>query len=161
MILCGTGHRPNKLPDKITGYNYNNPVYKYIRKELVDILEKLKPEKVISGMALGFDTLLVQICIDLQIPFVAAVPFIGQEKIWPQTSKDIYQKLLQQAAERVVVCDGGYSPWKMQKRNEWMVDNSDTVIACFDGTDGGTANCVRYAKEKNKELIIINPQGKI
>ena len=47
----------------------------------------------------------------------------------------------------------------MQTRNEWMVDKADVVIACFDGTNGGTANCVNYAREKNKELIIIDPQG--
>lgn len=40
-----------------------------------------------------------------------------------------------------------------------MVDNSDFVIAVWDGTKGGTANCVRYAKKLNKELVAINPKG--
>lgn len=155
MIVSFTGHRPIKLG----GYHIPNPTYTYIIQELNTILLKLKPEQAISGMALGWDQWAAQVCIELQIPFIAAIPFLGQEKIWPQTSKDIYHRLLQQAVEQVVVCQGGYSPWKMQKRNEWMVDKADVVIACFDGTNGGTANCVNYAREKNKELIIIDPQG--
>lgn len=156
MIASFTGHRPNKLG----GYQIPNPTYTYIIQELNNILLKLKPEKAISGMALGWDQWAAQTCIDLQIPFIAAIPFVGQEKIWPQSSIDIYNVLLQKAIEQVIVCEGGYAAWKMQKRNEWMVDRSDIVIACFDGTNGGTANCIRYAKEKNKELIIINPQGR-
>lgn len=46
----------------------------------------------------------------------------------------------------------------MQKRNEYMTDNSDIVIAVWDGSKGGTANCVRYAKKLNKEIIVINPK---
>lgn len=38
-----------------------------------------------------------------------------------------------------------------------MVDNSDLLIAIFNGNKSGTANCVNYAKSKNKKTIIINP----
>lgn len=157
MIVSFTGHRPNKLG----GYQTPNPTYTYIIQELNNVLLKIKPDKAISGMALGWDQWAAQVCIDLQIPFIAAIPFVGQEKIWPQSSKDIYNSLLRKAIEQVIVCEGGYAAWKMQKRNEWMVDRSELVIACFDGTNGGTANCISYAKEKNKELIIINPLGKV
>jgi len=46
----------------------------------------------------------------------------------------------------------------MQKRNEYMVDNADIVIAVWDGTKGGTCNCVRYAKKLGKDIVIINPK---
>ncbi|PAD70641.1 hypothetical protein CHH83_02225 [Bacillus sp. 7586-K] len=45
----------------------------------------------------------------------------------------------------------------MQKRNEWMVDNSDYVIAVWDGTKGGTGNCVKYAQKQNKYITTIKP----
>lgn len=47
----------------------------------------------------------------------------------------------------------------MQNRNKKMVDACDKLIAIFDGTNGGTANCVNYAKYINKEIIIINPKN--
>lgn len=153
MIVSFTGHRPQKLG----GYNTPNKIFNYITKELERTLLELKPTKAISGMALGWDQWSAQICVKLQIPFIAAVPFLGQERIWPQSSKDTYQRLLGQAVETIIVCEGGYAPWKMQKRNEWMVDNSDLVIACYDGTTGGTHNCVEYAKSKDKHIIVIDP----
>ena len=87
------------------------------------------------------------------IPFTAAVPFYGQESMWPESSQEEYNKLLKVAKDVVYICDKGYAPWKMQIRNEWMVDHCDTVLALWNGTDGGTANCIRYAQKKNKPII--------
>lgn len=50
-----------------------------------------------------------------------------------------------------------YSPWLMQKRNEYMVDNVDEVLAFFDGTTGGTKNCIDYANKMGKEVTIFDP----
>ena len=39
-----------------------------------------------------------------------------------------------------------------------MVDNSDVLIAIFNGDPkGGTAYTVNYARKKGKEIVIINP----
>lgn len=47
----------------------------------------------------------------------------------------------------------------MQKRNEWMVDNCDILIAVWDKSPGGTKNCVDYAESKKKQIIYINPKN--
>lgn len=52
------------------------------------------------------------------------------------------------STELVVVCGGGYSPEKMQRRNAWMVDHCDFLLACWDGSPGGTGNCMAYARAK-------------
>lgn len=155
MIVSFTGHRPTKLG----GYNTPNRTYSYIMQELRRTLQELKPDKAISGMALGWDQWAAQTCIDLHIPFVAAIPFAGQDKVWPQSSKDIYKRLLQEAAEVVVVCEGSYTAQKMQIRNEWMCDKSDILIACFikNEKNGGTFNCMQYAKKQNKDILVIDP----
>jgi uncharacterized phage-like protein YoqJ len=157
MIVSFSGHRPQKIGGFITP----NPMYNYLTKELRKVLEELKPTKAISGMALGWDTWTAQMCIELGIPFVAAIPFIGQERIWPQKSKDIYNDLLKKASEVVIVSEGGYSAYKMQVRNQWMTDRCDKLIACWDGSSGGTGNCVDYARTINKEIIIIDPRKAI
>ena len=118
MIIAISGHRPNKL----FGYDLTNTKYDFIRNELKAILQELKATKVISGMALGVDTIAAETCIELKIPFVAAVPFADQKKVWPQTSQVRYKELLAQACEIVIVCEGEYAAWKLQKRNEWMVE---------------------------------------
>jgi uncharacterized phage-like protein YoqJ len=87
---------------------------------------------------------------------IAAVPFEGQEKKWPKSSQDLYNEILAYPkCVKKIVCEGGYEVWKMQKRNEWMVDNADYLVAVWDNSEGGTANCVRYARKKlPKERII-------
>lgn len=56
-----------------------------------------------------------------------------------------------------LVSDEEYKPWLMQKRNEYMVDLADKVIAVWDGSKSGTANCVKYAEKTGKGIIRINP----
>lgn len=157
MIIGISGHRPDKLPDKKTGYNLNNPVYKYIRKELENVFSKLKPDTVISGMALGVDSLCAEICIEKKIPFIASVPFKGQELYWSLSDRNRYFYLLEHAERVEYVSPGGYASWKMQVRNQWIVDNSDILVAVFAGIPGGTKNCIDYAESKNKKIIRINP----
>lgn len=153
MIVAFTGHRP----DKLGGYKLPNPTYLYICQQIDLTLKDLKPEKIISGMALGVDQWAANIAHRLNIPFVAAIPFIGQEKAWPAQSQKTYHALLRLAESQHIVCSGGYSAHKMQIRNEWMVDNCDKLIAIWDGSNGGTGNCVEYAKSKNREIILIDP----
>lgn len=155
MILSLTGHRPDKLGND---YDYKGPYSRAIYNALVLLLRDIKPTKVISGMALGADTIWANAAINEGIPFIAAIPFEGQERKWFEQSKRLYKTLLKAASEIVVVCPGGYAAWKMQKRNEWMVDHSDMLIAVWNGTPGGTANCKDYAESKNKHVITIDPE---
>jgi uncharacterized phage-like protein YoqJ len=155
MIIAFTGHRP----DKLGGYVLPNPTYIKVCQEIDKALKKLKPQQIISGMALGIDQWAANIAIKNNIPFIAAVPFLGQEGKWNLDLRKTYCILLRKAAEQVIVCPGAYSVEKMQIRNEWMVDRCDLLIAVWDGTKGGTGNCVDYAKKINKEILRIDPNA--
>ena len=51
-----------------------------------------------------------------------------------------------------------YTPECMLERNRYLVDHADYLIAVYDGGGkGGTAYTVRYAREKKKEIIVIQP----
>ena len=155
MIVSFTGHRS----DKLGGYDLPNSTYINVCQQTEQVLRALKPDKCISGMALGYDQYAAYVCIKLGIPFIAAVPFKEQDKVWPEKSKLIYESLLAKAESIIIVSPGGYHPSKMQIRNEWLVDQCDKLLACFDGTSGGTANCIKYAKsiKKAENIIFINP----
>lgn len=157
MIVAFTGHRPARLG----GYGTSNPMRTLIKNEMRRILKEISPKQVISGMALGVDQWAAEVCIELSIPFVAAVPFKGQELYWPQESRERYFELLALAQRIEYVNPGGYASWKLQVRNEWLVDNSDILIAVFDGGPGGTKNCFEYASSYDKKIIRINPQDLI
>lgn len=151
MNISVTGHRPNKL---LNAYP-ETEAYKILVKfsEWVLLVNKQDIDIVYTGMALGFDLAIAQACINLGCPFIAAVPFKGQESMWPHKSQQYYREVLQHAFRVDYVCEPGYSNWKMQKRNEYMVDNSGKQFSLWDGTSGGTANCVKYAKAKGVETV--------
>ena len=151
--IAVTGHRP----DKLGGYGdtaTRDAIIEALHAALVD----LQPAKAISGMALGVDQYFAQVCVELEIPFVAAIPFEGQESRWPKLAQRRYATLIAHAAEVITVCDGGYKAWKMQTRNQWMVDHCDRLIAVWNGGAGGTGNCVRYAERMGCRIHVIEPQ---
>lgn len=150
-----TGHRPNKL----WGYDTRDPHYVQVKRALRDLIDELGATSLISGMALGFDQLGAEVAIVRDdVEFVAAVPFKGQESKWPYSSQRRYFQLLDAADKIVTVSEGAYAAYKMQVRNEWMVDHCDIVVALWDGTNGGTANCVRYAQSKGKTIYRLDPK---
>lgn len=156
MTIAFTGHRPNKLG----GYHIPNSTHLWVCEQIDQKLVELQPTKIISGMALGVDQWAAWIAVELGIPFVAAIPFVGQEYAWPDESRKEYARLLALASETVVVSEGHYHPKKMQVRNEWMVDNCDVLIAVWDGSQGGTGNCVRYAEKRGVKIVRIDPKKK-
>lgn len=150
MIIAGTGRRPNNLG----GYDIPNPTYNKVCKEIKKVLLEQKPDKVISGFALGFDQWYANIAMKLNIPVIAAIPFKGQESKWNEESQRIYNILLNKTQEQVIVSEGGFATYKMHKRNEWMVDHCDILITAWDNVkSGGTYECIKYAESLNKTII--------
>jgi len=154
-----TGHRPNKLGND---YDLKSPLIDKIHLSILDTLESIDKElKIIpiTGMALGIDTLYALIAIELNLSFIAAIPCLNQESKWIEKSRKLYREIINNPLCTVrYVTQGEYNQSCMQKRNEWMVDECDHLIAVWDGTSGGTANCVKYAQTQSKPIHRINPQ---
>lgn len=163
MKVMVTGHRP----PKIGGYQTPNPTEQWVRSNLRAVLEGLQKRnpklEAITGMALGTDQVFAEVCIELGIPFTAAVPFQDQGSRWPARSQEYYRELLAKAKKVVIVDEipryhsdrfGG----KMSMRNKWMVDQSNLTIAVFDGSNGGTAHAVQLARRKGRKIIRLDPR---
>ena len=140
MILAGTGHRPNKL---IGGYS--EEAHQFLVYFIETLLITLPITSVLSGMALGFDQALAQAAINRGIPLTAVVPFKGMWTRWPPPSVSRFNSIMDKA-DKVVVISETNTVAAFQLRNQYMVDHCDTLVALWDGTPGGTANCVRYAQ---------------
>lgn len=175
---CGfTGHRPSKLDNC---YSLKHPMSIKISDEIYPILEKLIKEegirRFITGGAIGFDQIAFWTVHKLKktypdIKNVLSIPFKNQAAKW--TDKETltwYSKMLKLADEIIYVDElgmyrvegtiiGDYHVAKMQQRNEHMVDESRIMIALWDGTKGGTGNCVNYIRKKSKTLYWINPKN--
>src|SRR5258708_9084404 len=160
MITMGfTGHR--KLPDNNAEYKTPAAIYEFVSNSIERVLTDLKPSNAISGMAIGSDTIAAEVCLKLNIPLILAIPFRGQELRWPKEAQEKYNQILKQAKKLEYISPEGYSAWKMQTRNEWIVNNCDILIGIFNGErSGGTFRCIQFAKKQKKKIIIIDPKLK-
>lgn len=157
MKIAITGHRPEKLggyrpcmKHKILKGHMEWNLKNFQQAPINDII-------LISGCALGIDQWWMETGIKLNLPVIAAVPFKGFDSKWPISSQKYLQELLDKCQEVKYICEPGYAAYKLQKRNEWMVDNCDLLIAYWDGSSGGTKNCWDYAVKQKKDLIRVDP----
>ena len=147
-VYAGTGHRLEVLGGHTEAVH--NKAVAYARKTLM----QFRPNRVISGMALGWDQALATAAVELNIPFVAAVPFVGQDHVWGAEAQSRYRALLDKAEHVEIVCEGGFATHKYHERDKWMVDNSDVVLALWNGQKhGGTYSTVKYAWKVNREVV--------
>lgn len=164
MVVFFTGHRP----DKLGGYNEDNPTTQWVKNALRSVILKLIEKgatKFICGGAQGVDTWAAEICLELRdsghsIRVMIARPYdshgIGDGN-WPIKAKVRYENIIIRADEVVIVTPGTYARYKMDLRNRYMVNNADVGVCVWNGTPGGTKNCIDYAKLRSKRLCFINP----
>ena len=178
MTLMVTGHR-KLVPAGWTGNPYpdNNPeitlwhdqifhaMFSHVRTYALSWqAEHNVAAQFISGMAIGADQLFAIAVLQLRDEGIeyalhAACPFFGQESKWPSHSQEAFQDILNRCTTVTNVSGPGYAPWKMQVRNQWMVDRSHHVLAVWDGQAGGTNNCVQYAIEQGRVIDQLNPHS--
>lgn len=166
-----TGHRPKSHWGT---YDETDPRIQKVKQALAHLVATLQAQdgytRFITGMAIGVDTWFAEAVLQVKdygrdIELIAAVPFEGQEQAWPSSTQKRYHSILDRCDDVQVIDEfvdhqlgPGYHPAKMQLRNEWMVDHSSLTIAVWNGNDGGTGNCVAYAKRRNNQLIVIDPE---
>ena len=151
---CFSGHRPEKL-------NEPEEQVKGWLKEQIESAIAAGYTTFISGCAMGVDIWAGQIVLDMKagspaLHLIAATPWPGFANRWNDDWKKAYNDLLNFADLVVNVCDH-YHNGVFQKRNEWMVNHSNRVIAYFNGAPGGTRNTIEYAEKKKVEVITNNP----
>lgn len=154
QVLSGTGHRLQDLPCKFElRHSFKIDKLNQLKKYLEKNKENIK--SVISGLAIGWDMWLAWTTIKVGIPLIAYCPFEGQHVRWSTDHQKQFHWILEHAQHVDYVCEPGYAAWKMQRRNEAMVRDSDLVLALWnpEKKSGGTANCINYALKVNKPIL--------
>lgn len=86
---------------------------------------------ILSGGAKGIDTLAQEFAAENKYDFILFKPY----------------HLVDNRVE--------FTPKYFFARNRQLVDNSDIIVAFWDGESGGTKQLIDYAAKKNKELHVI------
>ena len=147
-----TGHRPEKL--EASEEYVKEWLEKQIRQAVSDGYTDF-----ISGMQRGVDLWAAEILLKLRnegvnLRIIAACAFEGMEQRFDDDCKRLYHEILSVADEVNVILDRP-TKYAFIKRDEWMVDHANRLIAVFTGAPGGTKTTVEYAKKKGIEIVRI------
>lgn len=142
---CVTGHRDLSEEQRAR-------IDELLRKEILLAIEDGYTH-FISELAAGADLLFAEIVNELKVSYPitleAAIPYPGRMK----TSDKTFQRLIR-CCDIVKVHAAAYFKGCYMRRNCYMVDQSQRVIAVCDGrSTGGTAATVRYAKGKEMRVV--------
>lgn len=165
MTFCITGNRPEKFP-----FNYFDKAslemtaYYTCLKNLTAEYLKNGYRHFITGMARGVDLDFAEQVVNFKKTFrqysdvviEAAIPHRAQADRYDARSKRKYDLVLA-FCDKVTFISESYSPDCFFIRNRYMVDNSDSVIAIWNGDmSGGTFYTINYAREKGKDIRLIS-----
>ena len=115
-------------------------------------------------MAEGVDLWCGEIVMELKdryepsLELIAVVPYLAQAEHMSEKNKERYGRLMSFASQRYLV-SRQYTKACFQKRNAFLVDSSDAVIAVLSENEprSGTAQTVRYAQKKDKKIFLLRP----
>ena len=156
-----TGYRPSKMP---WGYDETDARCVEFRFRLREALEYLIGQgytDFMSGGALGFDQMAARIVLSLRekypwVRLVMVIPFDGQADKWSREQRGRWLEIIE-ASDRVIRISHEYDKGVFFKRNHYLVENADLLLAAFDGQPGGTAGTVAYAKRHGVRVVRIAP----
>lgn len=133
---------------------------KKLKEEIKEVILR-GVDTFLVGMAMGFDLYAAEVVLSLKRKFphvrlVACIPCYHQEKNFSLKDKKRYAKILKKVDEQVLVSEEYYSGC-MQKRDRYMADRADILIAYLKKETGGTAFTVKYFQKKYplKEKILL------
>ena len=144
---CVTGHRD--IPDEQVSH---------IKKSLEQEIDRAISDGFscfISGFADGVDLLFAgsvaeRITKNPALKLIAAIPY---RRRLDTLQKSERTKALIDLCNEIYVAAEDYRPSVYAKRNRYMVDRSERVIAVYDGREkGGTVGTIRLAHTMKKEL---------
>jgi hypothetical protein len=112
-MIVVTGHRPQRIP----GFNL---------ARVTDLaraaLERHQPDHVITGLGLGWDTAVGLACVELALPFTAALPHLGRPARWRAAALARWFALLEHAHQVVVIGNEKDPRAAYLARNRWTID---------------------------------------
>lgn len=164
MKKCAfTGHRPQSLP---FGFNEADErciaLKQTLRAEIIKLIVDEGVTHFISGMAIGVDMYAAEIVLGLKssydnITLESAIPCSTQAAKWTEEQRNRYFEIAEKCDKETLI-QQHYTADCMHKRNRYMVDQADVIVAVWDGRPSGTGKTIQYAQRQGKPIRVINPK---
>ncbi len=134
----------------------------FSRVRLTEVLRSLilqGVEDFYNGLALGFDLITAEALVALReeyphIRIHGCIPFYGQENHFSAENKARYVKLVKECDDTVILSEQ-YTKGCYFKRNDYMVERADVLLAYCHSAKGGAAYTVRaFSRKKGSANIV-------
>ena len=151
LSCCFTGHRAMSKEEQREIFPQLNIKLSEVIQQGVTVFR--------NGGALGFDTM-AALCVIKQkernpnIKLFIDAPHRAQSAHWDEFDRHVYTYILNHA-DNVTYVSERYQSGCMQKRNRFMVDRSDIVIAYVRAPRGGAYYTACYAESLDKQVIYL------
>jgi hypothetical protein len=146
----------------VTGHQYRSTIdWSWVSHAVRVELSKLTGvTQLFSSLATGSDQIAASVALDLNIPVTAVLPLEGYDKFFSGHDLVNYRRLLGRC-QTVQLHWKGSPERAFFEAGKFVVDNSDTLLAVWDGENaeglGGTGDVVEYAKPRSKMIVHLNP----
>ncbi|MBR2023577.1 MAG: DUF1273 family protein [Clostridia bacterium] len=129
-------------------------------KKAIETVIKAGVTTFYNGLACGFDLEACEAVLKLkkknpQLRLIGCVPCLEQSAYYALDDQKRYEKICKSLDEKVQVSSTYYYNGCMQKRNRYMCDRADLMIAYCNRDKGGTASTVKYFQKTYPEKQVI------
>ena len=152
-----TGHRPEKLPWGTDENSAEGVLFKFRLRETLEYLIGRGYTDFLSGAARGFDTIAAEMVISLReiypwIRLTVVLPCADQARKWDDVDRARWENIVTNS-DHVETLARTFDRGCMFRRNRYLVDHADLVLACYDGDPhSGTGMTVNYAHRQDVKV---------
>lgn len=148
----------------ITGHQrLQNPIdMEWVKREIDVLLRSVtEPFVGITSLATGVDQLFASAVLYNGGSLEAIVPYPKYESSFKKKDRSAYRKLRNRAAKICILASKESIEQSYLEAGKTVVDSSDLIIAVWNGKLaaglGGMTDIVKYARQKQKKTVHINP----
>lgn len=171
-VCSFTGYRPKKLnaclanPSSLQAplklEDINSCLYERVCEMLDEDFTTFQ-----CGMAIGSDLMFAQAVLKLKqrysslVKFIAVLPCLNHDKGWSEAERLQCREIIEKADDVVLINNSPYFDGCMAKRNRYLVETCDELLAVYDGQRGGTMQTINYAKGRGLKITVIDPSRSV
>ncbi len=151
ISLAISGHQPFVLGGA------SEDLDRQLRRLAARWLAGQRPYEVVTGLAPGWDMACALAALDLHLPLVGALAFPGQGANWPEAARAELERVLK-ACDEVATISGEKGDGIWSRRDRWVIERGDRVLALWNGGKGGTGRALAYAESLGRPIDNLWPE---